>query len=205
MSKQTVQKILKALRWVPLVLCFLYVVIVLLRIPAVTEKEKTQKTVARIEAQKITIDDVLQRSLPLMPKASGNDSDLLGIDANNNAIRDDLELALATTSAGVRAAKLQYVRTLQSYLTDVFNKETWEAVAVQESRAYQCLGQTFRKIGVNENDLFPLMETQVAYLKGLVFNTKARKDQYKKAMHFITGFVLENSNVCDVDPAMLPH
>jgi hypothetical protein len=210
MSKQTLQKLLRIFRWAPIVLCLLYIVLVLVRIPVLADKEKTKEAAAHIRAEKITMGDVLGIDLPTMPDDIQDNSTLEGLDTNKNGIRDDVELELFKTRASidttrVRAAELQYAHILQSYLTDVFNKDTWEATSAQEDRAFQCLGQTFRRAGVKEDELFPLMEVRVAYLKGLVFNTQKRKDAYKRAMNFTTGFGLENRTVCDVDPDTLPH
>ncbi|MBY0293904.1 hypothetical protein K2Q08_01070 [Patescibacteria group bacterium] len=187
--------------WMPLVLCFLYIFLVLIRIPVVSKHKKTEEAVAKIQAQHITMGDVLGNNPPPVPNQAENDATLLGIDTNTNGIRDDVELILSNTisTSRVRAGELQYAHALQLYLTEVFDKETWRAISIQEDRAFQCLGQAFRAEGVNEDDLFPLMGDRVATLKGLVFNTPERKGAHERAMNFITNFGLENHVVCDVD------
>ncbi len=195
-------------RWVPITLCFLFILLVLVRIPVVLEKKQSAKMVVNIQAQKTTMEDVLGTHLPPMPDQTQNNATLAGLDSNNNGIRDDIELALfqeATTSLRIRAAELQYVLAKQLIVTDVFDNDTWVAFAVQENRAFQCLGQTLRHAGVPEDDLLPTMETKTEELKGLILNTNARQDAYEKNMHFITGYALDASHVCDVDPTTLPN
>lgn len=205
MSQKTVQKILFVCRWLPILLCFSFILLVALRVPVVAEQERTHKTVAHIKAQHIAVGDVLGNNLPPVPDQTRNDATLLGIDSNNNGIRDDVELALlaSTSASGIRAGELQYARVLQLYLTEVFNKDTWRAVSVQEDRAFQCLGQAFRQTGVKEDDLLPTTLARVADIKNLTFNTQARKDVHEKAMSFITSFGLENQIVCDIDPSTI--
>ena len=60
--------------------------------PVVIEKQKTEEAVLRIHAQKITLDDVMGTKLPPEPSQELNDSTIEGIDANQNGIRDDVEL-----------------------------------------------------------------------------------------------------------------
>jgi hypothetical protein len=196
---------LRKILWMPLVLCFLYVLLVLIRIPVIDKQKETEEAIEKIQNQHITAMDVLNTNPPPVPDQTQNDATLLGIDTNRNGIRDDIELILSNTTSTpqVRAGELQYAHTLQLYLTEVFNKETWRAVAIQEDRAFQCLGQAFRQEGVNEDDLFLLMEARVSNIRNLVFNTPKRKEAYKNAMDFITNFGLENHIVCDIDPSVL--
>lgn len=195
------QKIL----WAPLALCLLYIALVLVRVPAVGEKEKTEKTVAYIRAQQITVRDVLGNHLPSPPNQTQDDTTILGVDSNGNGVRDDVELSIfaSTSLPGIRASELQYAHTLQLYLTDVFDKETWRAVSVQEDRAFQCLGQALRRAGVKDDELVSATLGRAADIKSLVFNTQARKDAHEKAMNFITSFGLESQTVCDIDPSTL--
>lgn len=201
MSRKIVQKILFICRWAPIILCLLFVLIVLLRIPAVLETKKTGETVSRIQSKQITKGDVLGNNPPPVPDQTENNKTLAGVDSNNNGIRDDIELVLFSTTPNVRirAAELQYVLAKQLYVTDVFNSATWIATAVQENRAFQCLGQTLRQTGVNEDDVIPMVLDRTAELKALILNTQARQHAYDKNMHFIAGYVLDASHVCDYE------
>lgn len=207
MSQQTVQKILFVCRWVPITLLLLFILIVLLRIPVLLDKKKTQEAVVQIQARHITIGDVLGANLPPAPNQAQNDATLVGVDANKNGIRDDIELALFSTSASarVRAAELQYVFAKQLALTSVFNSDTWVAFAVQENRGFQCLGQTLRREGVSEDDLIPTVIARVEHLTASMLDTQLRKDTYERNMQFMAGYVLDRSHVCDVDQGTLPQ
>lgn len=191
----------------PLILCLLYISLVLIRIPAVAEKEKTEKAVADIQSKQITIGDALGDTLPPVPDHAQNSASLTGIDANKNNIRDDIELALfsSTASARIRAAELQYAFTKQLALTSVFNSDTWVAFAVQENRGFQCLGQTLRREGVPENDLIPMVVARAENLTALTLDTQLRRDTYERNMHFMTSYALDSTHACDVDPGTLPN
>ncbi len=171
----------------------LYIGLVIYRIPVAQERLKTQEVVKKIQAQRITLADVMSQNLPPAPDSTLNNSTVEGIDANNNGIRDDVELAifkLHPGSAKIRAAELQYAMALQNEFVNVFNSETLVAVIRQEGRASVCILDS--KI---TNDL-----------EDLVFNTSIRKnfrnDLFKK---FMTSFALPNSNYCDIDPKSLTN
>src|ERR1700761_2907630 len=103
-------------RWPLSVLVVAYAALVIWRIPAVTEQQKTAATIATINAQKITMADVMGTDLPPVPYEPENDATVAGIDANNNGIRDDVELAIFKeypNSPRIRAAELQYAMTEQ--------------------------------------------------------------------------------------------
>ena len=95
----------KIILWVLAVLAIAFVAIVIIRIPYVMEKKKTDEAVVKIHSTKLTLDDVMGKNLPPSPGA-GADKTIAGIDANNNGIRDDVELAIFATypdSAKTRA------------------------------------------------------------------------------------------------------
>ncbi|MDP2648392.1 MAG: hypothetical protein Q8P19_00655, partial [bacterium] len=119
-------------RWVLLGIVLFLVALAIVRIPAVTQKEKTADAVAFIKSRHITMADVDGQHLPPPPDPAEVDATVEGIDANQNGIRDDVELAIFKkypNDARIRAAELQYAMTEQMYLTQVFNTETWKAVA----------------------------------------------------------------------------
>ncbi|MDO8429784.1 MAG: hypothetical protein Q7S73_00245 [bacterium] len=152
------------------------------------ERQKTEEVVKKIQAQKITLADVMGENLPPKPDPALKDATIEGIDANNNGIRDDVELAifkLHPDSARIRAAELQYAMALQNELANVFNSETLVATIQEEGRGNICI--------------LDLERTQE--IEKLVFNTEIRKktkeDLYKK---FMTSYTLPNSNYCDINP-----
>ena len=81
-------------RWPLAVLVVAYIGLVIYRLPAVGEKQRTADTIAAIQTQKITIADVMGTTLPPQPYEPENDATVAGIDKNNNGIRDDVELAI---------------------------------------------------------------------------------------------------------------
>ena len=183
-------------RWPLLVLVIAYAALVIYRIPAVGEKQRTAETVAHIQAQKITMADVMGTSLPPQPYEPENDATVAGIDKNNNGIRDDVELAIFAKyphSAKIRAAELQYAVADQEILTQVFNTETWIAVAEQQSRAYACVGES-----IPTKDLAVLI-SRTKEVDNLVFNTQIRNNAKDKSYSFTTSYALPNTDLCDID------
>ncbi|MBY0472820.1 hypothetical protein K2Q00_00860 [Patescibacteria group bacterium] len=207
MSQKIIWKVLRMSLWAPLALCLFFMVLVLLRIPVRVDKKNTEKSVANIQAQHITVGDVLGNNLPPIPNQTQNSATLLGIDANKNNIRDDIELAIfaTATNARVRAAELQYAFAKQMALTSVFNSDTWVAFAIQESRGFQCLGQALRRAGVAEDDRISRVVARTEEITALTLDTQLRRDVYERNMKFMTGYVLDRSHVCDVDLGTLPN
>lgn len=170
------------------VIAALFIGLVIYRIPVVIERQKTEEVVKKIQAQKITLVDVMGDHLPPKPDPALKDATIEGIDANGNGIRDDVELAifkLHPDSARIRAAELQYAMALQNELTNVFSSETLVAVIKQEGRGNICI--------------LDLKRTEE--IEKFVFNTEIRKkikdDLYRK---FMTSYTLPNSDYCDINP-----
>ena len=69
----------------------------------------------------------------------------MGIDANQNGIRDDVELAIFKeypNSAKTRAVLLQYALALQmEVIQPIVNTETVTEVVREQSRAHYCVGE----------------------------------------------------------------
>ncbi|MGC9602533.1 MAG: hypothetical protein ABSE76_02230 [Minisyncoccia bacterium] len=182
-------------RWPLAFLVVAYIALVIYRIPAVGEKQRTADTIAAIQAQKITMADVMGTDLPPQPYKPENDATVAGIDKNNNGIRDDVELAIFAkypNSAKIRAAELQYAMTEQMFLTDVYNTDTWKAVAEEDDRAYTCA-------------LNVISYDQTREVQDLVFNTQARKDAETKAYTFTTSNGPAPGPACDIDLNSLPN
>ncbi len=198
--RRTWYKIWRIIRWPLLVILVLFVGLVIYRIPAAEERLKTQEIVAKIHAQKLTLADVMGEHLPPVPDPALKDATLEGIDANNNGIRDDVELAifkLYPNSARVRAAELQYAKALQNEMTsDIFNSDTLVAVINAESRGFFCVGDA----NPAQN---PIVSTRE--IKNLVFNTTTRinkdEDIFSK---YMTSNAEPEGQYCDVDLSSLP-
>ncbi|MCR4281169.1 MAG: hypothetical protein NUV88_02440, partial [Candidatus Kaiserbacteria bacterium] len=136
--------------WVIAVPIILFIALVIYRIPAVREQQRTQEVVAQIHAQKLTMNDVNGEHLPPPPDPALADATIAGVDANKNGIRDDVELAIFKKypdSAKIRSAELQYAKALQMELTQVFNSETLVAAIQEEDRAYFCIGDVIKEDG----------------------------------------------------------
>lgn len=182
------------MRWPLGVLLFLYVALVLYRIPAVGEIERTGEAVARIHAARLALDTVMGEHLPLPPDDEANNATLQGVDNNQNGIRDDVELAIFAKypdSVRIRAAELQYAMELQMEFTEVFNSETLVAVIQERSRGSLCIGD---------------VDEHVGEVKDLVFDTEVRQEAHEEIYRkYMTSYALPNSDFCDIDPASLPN
>ena len=181
-------------------LVILVLLLAVYRIPAVLEKEKTQKTVEFIQAQKITRADVEGVNLPPEPDLALRDATIEGIDENKNGIRDDVELEIFRRYPNdqvLRAAMLQYAMGLQLYLTHVFNSETWAVASEQISRGRSCLAETYSRENAKEHLRFT--GAKRLEVEGVVLNTENRKAHYDTLDKFTKSFGLSSVEVCDVD------
>src|SRR3989344_5661485 len=190
--------------WAGIIILVLYLGLVIYRIPAVLEKQKTEETVTRIHAARLTLADVMGENLPPPPDPVLKDATIQGIDANGNGIRDDVELAIFEKypdSARVRAALLQYAKALQMELTQVFNSETLVAAIQEEDRSYFCLNNYY---GENLEQSF---DTDIKTLENLVFNTSERKNRYDSIYRdYMTSYGdIEEKSKCDVDSSLLEN
>src|SRR3989338_1964743 len=136
-------KVFKILKWAFLVLAVLFIILIIGRVIYRLNQAKTNEQVIKIHNTKLTLDDVMGKNLPPDPGAEA-DKTVQGIDANQNGIRDDVELAVFKeypNSAKTRAVLLQYALALQMEVTlPIVNKETVTAtVEDNESRAQVCL------------------------------------------------------------------
>ncbi|MBI5004638.1 MAG: hypothetical protein HZC04_00415 [Candidatus Lloydbacteria bacterium] len=189
----------KLLKWGGIILAVI-LVISAARVPHVIDKRKTAEQVVKIHATKLTLDDVMGKNLPPDPGEAAN-ATIEGVDANQNGIRDDVELAifkLYPNSAKTRAAALQYAMALQIGLTQVSNSDTLVAMAQETSRAYRCLfdlGGEIRDV-TQRQDLF----------EKLILNTSARKNKLEEVYDkYMASVSFPNSNYCDIDSASLPN
>jgi hypothetical protein len=198
------RRVWRGARWVLLVILLLFIALVIYRIPAVEQNQKTQQVVAQIHAQKLTMDDVNGKHLPPSPDSAQADATVAGIDANGNGIRDDVELAIfkkyptsTLAVAKIRAAELQYAMELQTMITEVFNSDTWKAAAIEEDRGYQCIAGTYSRADLT---LFnQVTGARTKEVEDLEFNTQLRSAAEKQAFSFTTSYGLPDSDFCDTN------
>lgn len=189
-------KIFKFIKWAFLILLGLYIVLVIVRIFHFAEQDKINAEVEKIHNTKLTLDDVMGKNLPPDPGVEA-DKTIEGIDANGNGIRDDVELAVFKEypkSAKTRAVLLQYALTLQKELTQTnLNEDTATAIAEEDSRSYDCIGEIVPK----SHDDISKIETLRTFIDNRQFNTKERgniKSEFEKK---VRSFELKSG--CDID------
>ena len=186
---------LRAAEWIAGVLALLYVALVISRIPAAAEANKTADAVRAIRAQRLTMRDAAGERLPPAPDPAEANATIGGVDANANGIRDDVELAIFKRypdDAKLRAAALQYAMGLQSELLNVSNQETWVAVSQQEERALHCLLEW-----LPQNRISTLF-SQRNSIRNMILNTPERKKKYDATQKFETSFSLLDADGCDL-------
>jgi len=202
------------------VLVLLFVGLVVYRIPFVLEQRKTAETVAFIQEQRITMDDVTGTNLPPSPDPALVDATIEGIDANTNGIRDDVELAIFERypdDSRLRSAMLQYAKALQLYLTHAFNEETWKAGIGQLNRSTSCLSESAGDPRPRPTEDAPeeewtrwLKEWSIIKngledeIKTLILNFEGRKTQYDTNFEYTTSHGGGSRPYCDLDPTSFP-
>jgi len=193
------QKPFKILKWFFLILVGAFIVLVIARAFHFYNLDKTNAEVAKIHATKLTIDDVMGKNLPPDPGADANKT-IAGIDANNNGIRDDVELAIFNTypnSAKTRAVLLQYALVLQMQMTlPIVNKETVTATVEDKSKALNCLWSITSRANIkkfteetNKNENF---------IESRQVNTEQRK-KYRENIYEYLGSYSGSHESCDLD------
>lgn len=199
-----IKRVWRVVRWPLVVLLILFVGVVIYRIPHAIEQQKTQEAVERIHAARLTMGDVDGSNLPPTPDAGLVDATVEGVDANDNGIRDDVELAIFKKYPGsanlkIRAAELQYAKALQMYLgNNVFNQDTWKAIVFEDSRGSVCVSKTYPRNNLSE--YFKVVEQRTSEVESMVFNTEPRKDAHQKVSSFTTSVKLADADFCDLQP-----
>ncbi|MBI5005057.1 MAG: hypothetical protein HZC03_00375 [Candidatus Lloydbacteria bacterium] len=203
----------KILKWGGISILVVFVMLVIARMPHVYEKQKTEEQVAKIHATKLTLDDVMGKRLPTDPGADA-DKTIAGIDANENGIRDDVELAIFKeypNSAKTRAVLLQYALALQmEVIQPVVNTETVDAVADYGSRSNTCIADSLvpRKSpesSRSDTDIEQI-DTYISFIESKQLNTELRK----KAQHDfyqgnLKGYDRSKKLPCDIDISTLSN
>jgi len=191
------------------------------------EQERTKKAVEMIRGRAVTLDMVMGRDLPSDPDPMLVDATVEGVDANDNGVRDDVELAIHRNhpdSARIRAAQLQYAMAHEAQIKDVFNEETLVAVLEEKGRAFICINNVYE---INEGyletkDLLDYTEEDIVYsnqlskehslktaplikeTEELVLNTMERGDRYEMAYEHMTSYgSSKKESYCDIDPEFL--
>ncbi|MEX2029175.1 MAG: hypothetical protein WD963_01690 [Candidatus Paceibacterota bacterium] len=200
-------KIVKIIKWAFFVLLAAYFVLVIFRVFHFFDVEKTEEQVAKIHATKLQLSDVMGDNLPPDPGAEA-DKTVAGIDANDNGIRDDVELAIFreySDSAKTRAVLLQYALALQMQMTlEVVNTETVVATVEDlDSRANICLWSLSSR-----DDLERFLEDIEKYgnfVENLQLNTEQRKKYLDDLYEDNLGSYSSSNEGCDLDLSVLPN
>jgi hypothetical protein len=159
--------------------------------------DKTQKAIDFINSKKITLEDVMGKNLPPKPDQTLNDSTIAGIDANNNYIRDDVELEIFAKypdNPKIREAMLQYAQALQLELTQVYNSETLVAILQKRSSAQSCIDNTGSKAN------FAIADDRIKEVEQSEINTDLRlKKQASNLEKYMTTYSTSSAQECDIE------
>lgn len=183
----------------------LFIIAEIIRLPFRLNEVKTVEQVAKIHATKLTLDDVMGKNLPPDPGAEA-DKTVAGIDANQNGIRDDVELAIFKAypkSAKTRAVLLQYAQVLQMQMTlPIINKETVTATAEDRSRALNCVWSISSRADMKKFNAET--DKNEKFIESRQINTEQRK-QYRKDLYEYLGSYSGSHEGCDLDLSTLPN
>ncbi len=164
------------------------------------QQNKTQATIDFINSKKITMDDVMGKNLPPQPNQQLNDSTIAGIDANNNYIRDDVELAIFKeypNSAKIRSAELQYAQEIQIKLTSVYDTNTWLAAMKKINNGISCMVDSAFNKFADTNSRIKQPQIWQGGIDTSQFNTRLRQEKIKKLETYSSAYVT-GSGVCDI-------
>ena len=201
----------KILKWTGIILLGLFILAEIIRLPFRLQEEKTVAQVAKIHATKLTLDDVMGKNLPPDPGANA-DKTVQGIDANNNGIRDDVELVIFQeypNSAKTRAVLLQYALALQmETIQPIVNTETVTEVVREQSRAYACIGEILTRDDNNKKIMdkyFKDGNNLRSFVKEKQLNTPERKKYRTDFLENIGSYNESDNQVCDINYSTLPN
>ena len=192
-------KFFKIFKWIFLILFAGYVILVAVRVVHFFNEDKTNAQVEKIHMTKLQLSDVLGDNLPPDPGPEA-DKTVEGIDANENGIRDDVELAIFEEypdSAKTRAVLLQYALALQMEVNQPFVNTTIATEVVrEEDRAFQCIGEIFSR-----EDMTKFIENSdelVFFVENRQFNTPERKESRENFYKDVRSYG-SLDRVCDID------
>lgn len=194
------------------VVVLLYLGLVAVRTVHFYKKSKTDEQVTKINATKLTLDDVMGKNLPAVSaeastSQAGYDATVEGIDINKNGIRDDVELAIFReypNSAKIRAVLLQYALALQMQFTQPnVNEGVAIAVAQSRSRAAGCIGEFVSR----ENMQAFILETQKYndFVKKIQINNEARNLAEADFLKKLGSYADLTGENCDLGISTLPN
>lgn len=207
------KKLINILKWTAIGVFGAFALLVLVRMPFMYQKQKTEDQVAKIHATKLTMDDVMGKYLPPDPGTEA-DKTIAGIDANKNGIRDDVELAIFKeypNSAKTRAVLLQYALALQMEMTQsMVNGGTVTEIATESSRADTCLADTLVPRESPESSRSDIeiekIDMYINFIKDKQLNIESRKKANHDFYQGNLGSYGESTNkVCDIDLSILPN
>ena len=200
-----VHKILKILKWAFLILLGLFIILVIGRWIYLDNQAKTDEQVIKIHNTKLTLDDVMGKNLPSDPGALA-DATVQGVDANQNGIRDDVELAVFKeypNSAKTRAVLLQYALALQMEVVQpMVNTITVTEVVREQSRGFQCVGDIIPDREKQES--YEKLNSLIKFVKDKQFNTKERKNARDTFLKDVRSYS-DLDQICDIDYSKLSN
>ena len=183
------------------------VILIIVRMFHFYNLDKTNAEVAKIHATKLTLDDVMGKNLPPDPGANA-DTTIAGVDANNNGIRDDVELAIFKAYpnlAKTRAVLLQYALTLQLEMTlPILNTDTATAVIADNNfRAHTCISNISSRS--NPEKYFAEIDKNTKFVENLQLNNEQRKNYLDNDVYnYVRSYSASNGG-CDLDLSTLPN
>lgn len=200
--KKFLAHVFKILKWAFLVLVGAFIILVIVRIPHAVNQQKTDAQIIKIHNTKLTLPDVMGENLPPDPGIEA-DKTVQGIDANNNGIRDDVELAIFKeypNSAKTRAVLLQYALTLQMMANQPFiNTNIATAISEKDSADYDCIGKI---VPIGDGDLEKIDDLRM-FVKNIQVNTKERITLKSNFENNTRSYELKSG--CDIDLSILPN
>ena len=205
------EKTKKILGWTVIVLFILYVIAFIIRTPFIIQNKRTAAQVEKIHATKLQLSDVMGDNLPPDPGAEA-DKTIAGIDANQNGIRDDVELAVFKEypdSAKTRAVLLQYALALQMEFTQpIVNTITATEVIREDDRASSCVADVLvpreSPESSRSNADMKKIDVFINFIQKLQINTKERNQAQADFYENLRSY---NSldTVCDIDYSTLSN
>lgn len=193
------KKLVKILKWAAISVLAAFVLLVIVRIGYHFAVNRNTERVAQIRSTKITMDDVMGKNLPSDPEAE-SDKTIAGIDANNNGIRDDVELAIFkeySNSAKTRAVLLQYAQVLQTEMTQpALNAATVSAAVGNEDSAFFCVASIVP--GDDKQANMPIIQNYIKFVTDKQLNTPERKKARDDFYANLKSGSIQNTG-CDVD------
>ncbi|MBS9778737.1 MAG: hypothetical protein KGV58_00340 [Campylobacteraceae bacterium] len=124
-------------------------------------------------------------TLPPMPDEKINNSTLLGVDINNNGVRDDVERKIYKTYKRpiVQAYMMQFGKRFPKTLTNPKQAAKSQEIEQEMWRQYSCEGYLFMKMDIE------IPKDSVEFMENAYFNTKARIKAYLEYNQALSGGV----------------